>query len=329
MPPPALSQARPIHKALPIDHAEVRAKSVALTSRLAYFNSLFSYVVLNPPVFRTDYKLEDALEETRAYAQRLEGKVVDGILVRKAAPMTLNQYTHALKEARDHAVELVDYKLRNRNSGYLFSSEILDALEGDIERGVLDFIRDKKFMFYQQLSKRPVLLDTVVEFSDVDHIFSTEYVIPDPMESFIILDRKTGYGFSVPTEYIGGAKKRIIQDEYNIHVNVFENGKLEWHGVEILTENGHVYEWHESGMPKIHATSMDVRISGGFSIDGKNYPLFKMPINILLDDGDRHAPIGGFSDQEAMYDTIDLSHKIDEKVSGFTVPIVLYGLKKA
>jgi len=123
-----------------------------------WFDSINAHVITNPLPFDEPTSLEEALNTTKEFASRLEGKVVGGVEVESAMPMTLPQYLKVHKEARHHALNAVLHEFEKRNNKTYFSSWILNFLNKtpDSERASID----QRHYMYTQIAATPMLLGT-------------------------------------------------------------------------------------------------------------------------------------------------------------------------
>ncbi len=313
-----------------------------------WFESINAHVIPNPLPFDQPTSLEDALNTTKEFASRLEGRVVGGIEVENAIPMTLPQYLKVHAEARHYALQSVLPMFEERNNRSYFSSWILDFLNKmpDSERRSADL----RHMMYTQAKAAPMLLGTSYRINGKE-LISKPY-------SYDVYD----------------AKKRQVVAQHEVHEGVWYSVRVEVGNVcyrnllipswlpfiERRSANTEFFASEfdaHTGMPISASVDVNIYICGGtlpaYSRGDARVSLFvKIPkINSANSDGNTDdedqccdadnnvgsrgihnprsfGPYGVMARFNSLTrDCIDLTPLLSEKKSGFSVPIMLYAKK--
>ncbi|MBT4823760.1 hypothetical protein HN695_02705 [Candidatus Woesearchaeota archaeon] len=279
-----------------------------------YFESIDGHVILDPlPYTGRQFLLGDALEETRDFCSLLEGKVIDGVLVEKAAPMNLQQFNEVHKEARQHALDLTLKYFEERGQSMYFSNWILRFLDDIPLRNFPQ--KDNKFAFYKHMESMPFLLDTSITLvEEMVNQFATYFQEPG-----IKKDSKDG---SMVTS-------RRITNEPRLIVDILSGGKT-YSGVSIPGYSYYTTNFHEeTGVPTECTKDITIWITTGISNfpGGKSMfsPYLRMPESDKV--GEMYVAMSHLGTKDHVVDTIDFTNQLTTTKSDFSVPIVLYESK--
>ncbi|MBT4541283.1 hypothetical protein HOC35_07255 [Candidatus Woesearchaeota archaeon] len=275
--------------------------------KTTYFESIGGHVLLDPlPYNGRDYVLEDALEETRDFCSTLEGKVIDGVMVERAVPMTLQQFSNVHKESRQHALDLTLPQFKDKKQNMYFTKWILDFLD---KIPVSDLPKDdSRFSFYRHMQHMPLLFDTSIKIkSKYKHEFVVYNTVPGKN----------------PGTY---ASSQEIMHEPRLKVDILNAGEL--HGnVSIPGYSFYVTEFHkETNIPINCSRDITIWMVGGIipSTSGESQLSHYLSMSEEIRKGEVYAAMSHLGSSSHTVDTIDLSNLITTKRSDFSVPIVLY-----